>query len=146
MRTLSLDNLTTLMILEFKVNKPINEVFPYLSDMQLFCSVHPVIYKIEPKNNKNYIIHEILKFGSIPFSFTYPAKVSSFPDKNHILIQATVLKLIKIELDFQLEQKQASLTYIKETVTFKSLLPVKFLLRRVFKKQHDLLFKKIESL
>ena len=40
------------MDLLFKLNKPPDLIFDYLTDMQKFVSVHPVISKIDKKNKK----------------------------------------------------------------------------------------------
>ena len=58
------------MNLIFRVNKPIDTVFDYLTDMQKFVSVHPLISKIDDLSGNNYLVHETLKVGFIPFSFT----------------------------------------------------------------------------
>src|SRR5690606_40899548 len=49
-------------------------VFDYLTDMQKFVLVHPVISKIDSTGQESYLVHETLKFGFVPFSFTYPAR------------------------------------------------------------------------
>ena len=51
------------MKLSFKIHKNIDLVFDYLTDMQKFVSVHPVIFKIENTSAKSYLVHETLKFG-----------------------------------------------------------------------------------
>jgi carbon monoxide dehydrogenase subunit G len=60
------------MKLSFKIHNNIDLIFGYLTNMQKFVSVHPVISKIDNTSNKNYLVDETLKFGFIPFSFTYP--------------------------------------------------------------------------
>jgi carbon monoxide dehydrogenase subunit G len=133
------------MELSFKVNKPIETVFDYLTDMQKFVSVHPVISKMDNLSENNYLVHETLKLGFIPFSFTYPATVEqNFTDKK-VLIRATVMKLTKIEMSYTLTKESGS-TIISESIIFKSPLPVKSLMQRIFRKQHTILFKKIDDL
>ena len=57
------------MKLSFRIHKKSDLVFDYLTDMQKFVSVHPVISKIDNTGQESYLVHETLKFGFIPFSF-----------------------------------------------------------------------------
>lgn len=131
------------MKLSFKVNKNIDLVFDYLTDMQKFVSVHPVISKIEKTSDKNYIVYETLKFGFIPFSFTYPVTIEKSIKDKIVIIRATVFKLTKIEMKFVLKADKDH-TIIDEEIQFNSPLPVKFIMKSIFKKQHTQLFKNIE--
>lgn len=54
------------------------------------------------------------------------------------------MKVTKIEMEFVLET-QNDITIVNETITFKSPLPIKFLMQAIFKKQHTQLFKNIEN-
>ena len=130
------------MELSFKIDKSADFIFDYLTDMQKFVSVHPVITKIDKTNNDSYLVYETLKFGFIPFSFTYPVTIeSNFSDKN-VIIRATVMKLTKIEMTFVLKAGK-DFTVIEETIQIKSPLPVKSTMQNIFKKQHGQLFKNI---
>jgi len=130
------------MELSFKIDKSADFIFDYLTDMQKFVSVHPVITKIDKTNNDSYLVYETLKFGFIPFSFTYPVTIeSNFSDKN-VIIRATVMKLTKIEMTFVLKAGK-DFTVIEETIQFESPLPVKSTMQNIFKKQHGQLFKNI---
>lgn len=131
------------MELLYKINKSADFIFDYLTDMQKFVSVHPVITKIDKTNNDSYLVYETLKFGFIPFSFTYSVTIeSNFSDKS-VIIRATVMKLTKIEMTFVLKAGK-DFTVIEETIRFKSPLPVKSTMQSIFKKQHEQLFKNIE--
>jgi carbon monoxide dehydrogenase subunit G len=132
------------MKLLFKIQKPLELIFAYLTDMQMFASVHPVISKIEKLENNNYLVYETLKLGIIPFSFTYFVTVEKNDLKKEISMQATVFKIVKIEIDFVLKEEQGC-TIINENIQFKSVLPVKLLMSRIFKQQHHQLFKNIEE-
>lgn len=59
------------MELTFKLTKKPKFILGYLTDMQKFTSVHPVISKVERTGNNGYLVHETLKLGFIPYSFTY---------------------------------------------------------------------------
>ncbi|TAG55016.1 MAG: hypothetical protein EAZ27_07885 [Cytophagales bacterium] len=131
------------MKLTFKIKKSINIIFDYLTDMQKFVKVHPVIYQIDNLGNENYLVHENLKFDFVPFSFTYPVIIEKNISENKITIQAKVFKLIKIEMKFHLKA-DSDFTIIEEEINIKSLLPVEFIIQSIFRKQHNQLFKNIE--
>lgn len=133
------------MHLNFKVDKPIEEVFYALSDMQKFVSVHPVIKKIDQLGDNNYLIHETLRFALLPFSFKYPATVESSDLGKSVVMKAHVWKMVKIKMEFVLRKDNTS-TIIDEDVEFRSKLPVRLIMEAVFKKQHKLLFENIEVL
>ena len=131
------------MKLSFRIHKNIDFVFDYLTDMQKFVSMHPVISKIDNTSDKNYLVHETLKFGFIPFSFTYPVTIEKSTIDRTVFIQATVFKFTKIEMKFVLKADN-DCTIIDEQILFKSPFPIKFIMEGVFKKQHNQLFKNIE--
>ena len=71
------------MNLIFNIPTPIDTVFDYLTDMQKFASVHPVISKIDIVSKNSYLVHETLMLGFIPISFTYPVTIDqNLNDKN----------------------------------------------------------------
>ena len=130
------------MKLNFKLNKSPDFVFDYLTDMQKFVLVHPVISKINDLGENNYKVFETLKFGFIPFSFIYPVIIASnFKDRS-VVIKATVMKLTKIEMVFNIKVENGS-TIVHERIHFESVLPIKSIMQSIFKKQHNLLFKNI---
>ncbi len=132
------------MELTFKINKTDAYIFDHLTDMQKFAAVHPVISKIENVNDDKYLVYETLKFGFIPFSFTYPVQVQKNENKKTVTFQAKVFKIINIEMLFHLKS-EGDFTIITENINFKTMLPIKFVMKKVFKEQHNLLFKNIES-
>lgn len=133
------------MTLVFKVKQNLALVFDYLSDMQKFVSIHPVISKIDVRGNNNYLVHETLKIVGIPITFSYPVTVISDEKKHEVLIKATVMKLTKIEMRFKLSQ-QKDHTLLEELITFNSPLPVKSMMQTIFRKQHAQLFKNMDAL
>ena len=131
------------MKLSVRIHKDIDLVFDYLTDMQKFVSVHPVIYQIDNIINGNYLIHETLKVGFIPFSFTYPVTVEENIVDKIVIIRATIFKLTQVQMKFVLESNN-DFTLIDEEIQFNSPLPIKFIMQKIFKKQHGQLFKNIE--
>jgi len=127
-----------------KVNKPYGVIFEYLTDMQKFVQVHPVIYKIDPISDNQYLFFETLRIGLIPWSFSYPGTIEGSDDAKKVVMQATVMQMTKIEMTFNMEP-EGDFTIINEVITFKSPLPVKFLMENIFKKQHAQLFENIEK-
>ncbi|MDP3557113.1 MAG: hypothetical protein Q8T03_07040 [Bacteroidota bacterium] len=132
------------MVLSFKIKSTAELIFDYLSDMQKFVLVHPVIFKIDDTGNNTYLVHEKLQFGFIPVTFTYPFTIEKNLANKIIIMRATVMKFTKIEIHFSLKQEN-DFTLVEETIQFKSPLPVKFIMQGIFKKQHTQLFKNIET-
>jgi len=131
------------MNLSFRLKQKPEIIFEYLTDMQKFASVNPVITKIIKTGHNNYIAHETLRLGFIPISFKYPLIVQYDASENKVVIRAVVMKLTKIELIFILTP-EGNFSVIEETILFKTPLPIKPLLESIFRKQHTLLFKNIE--
>lgn len=131
------------MKLSFRIKKDADFVFDYLTDMQKYVSVHPVIYRIDQTGNDRYRVHETLKFGFIPFSFTYPVTIEKSVSDKTVTIRATVFRLTRIEMRFALKS-DGGYTCIEEEVSVRSPLPVKFAIERIFKKQHAQVFHNIE--
>lgn len=138
------DFTSTKMNLIFKINKPLDFVFDYLTNMQRFASVHPVISKIDTLGNGNYLVHETLKFGIVPFSFTYPVSIKKNNNEKIVVMVATVMRLTKIDMNFILRSENR-FTIINETIDFRTALPIKSLMQRIFKEQHEQLFQNIEK-
>ncbi len=125
-----------------KVKKPTAFVFNYLTEMQKFVSVHPVIYKIESLEGDEYLVYEKLKFGFIPYSFTYKVTVEGNAELSTVVIKATVMKLVNIEMIFELKPEGEN-CIVNETINFKTILPVVSLMTKIFKEQHTRLFMNI---
>ncbi|MEO8146731.1 MAG: SRPBCC domain-containing protein [Bacteroidia bacterium] len=132
------------MKLYHKIKKSSHTVYDYLTDMQKFVSVHPVISKMEKLHNDSYLVFETLQFGFIPYSFTYTVTVSSDYMAKRIVINATIIKSAKIQMTFNINADGAY-SIIEEEVNFKTSLPIKSIMKMIFKKQHETLFKNIES-
>jgi hypothetical protein len=131
------------MILTFTLKKKLDHTFAYLSDMQKFVLVHPIIFQIDEIRKGYYLIHETLKLGFLPLTFTYPVTIEQNRLANIIVFKALVLKFTKIEMTFTL-QENLDFTVVEEEIQIKSPFPIRFFMERIFKAQHSLLFKNIE--
>jgi carbon monoxide dehydrogenase subunit G len=129
----------------FRLQKPPALVYDYLSDMQKFVSVHPIIYKIEPIEKNQYLIYERLKLIFIPANFTYTVLVESDLDKKTVNYKARINALTKVEMNFDIKE-DGSGCVVNEKVDFKSYLPVQTLMKSIFREQHKLLFDNINKL
>jgi carbon monoxide dehydrogenase subunit G len=136
------------MKLSFRIKKPCDFVFEQLSDLQKFVIVHPVISKIETSPENTHLVYETLKLGFLPYSFKYPVIVDCNASEKTICMKATVKQIVKIEIQFLLKSdgEHGEFTQIEEQVIFRSILPVSFIMKQVFRKQHKLLFENIEKL
>lgn len=132
------------MELLFKLKKTPDLIFDYLTDMQKFISVHPIIYNIKNTGNDSYLVYETLKVGFVPFSFTYPVTVKKNSVDKVVVMTATVMKFTKIEMKFVLKIEN-DYTIVEESIHFKSPLPIKFIMQHIFRKQHSQLFKNIDD-
>jgi carbon monoxide dehydrogenase subunit G len=132
------------MNLTYTLNQPPALIFDYLTDMEKFASIHPVISRIDRTGDNNYLVHETLKMGFVPFSFTYPVTIKSDRTRNAVTIKATVMKLTQIEMNFTI-RREGEHSVVDESISFKSILPVKALMERIFREQHTLLFQNMEK-
>ena len=132
------------MKLNFKLKSSTQKVFSILSDAKQFEKFHPVIFKIDDLGNDNYLIHETLKFLFIPITFTYPAKILSNKEKGMVQMNAVVMKLVKVELNFLIKEF-TTYTEVVEDIKINSWLPAHTVMVMIFKKQHGKLFLNIDA-
>jgi carbon monoxide dehydrogenase subunit G len=130
------------MFLQHKVAKPPAVVFEYLTNMLKFVSVHPVIHKMDRLNGDDYLVHETLKLGPFPISFTYPVTVNGSDDRRTVTIRAVAMRVVRIGMTFTLREIPTG-TLVEEEVVFASLLPIEFIMERIFRKQHTRLFENV---
>lgn len=128
----------------YTLTKPITFVLSCLTDMEKFVSHHPVISRMKPLGNNQYLVYETLKLGFISWSFTYIATVECDTSSNKVTMTALVMKLNRIHMVFDLREEGGK-TIVKEEVAFRSPLPVKGVMTQIFRKQHAQLFKNIEE-
>jgi len=125
-----------------KINKPLNFVFSYLTNMQKFASVHPVITKITSLSSEEHLAYETLQMGLIAISFRYRIFISKNIIDKTVKMKANVMRLTTIEIDFKL-QFENGFTEVEETVHFKTILPVKGKMENIFRKHHARIFQNI---
>lgn len=119
-------------------------VFQYLTDVNLFASIHPVISKIESKGNDHYLVYETLKMGPIRVAFTYPVEIHHDISKSYIHMKAVIFKLTTVEMSFTLRAENG-ITTIEENIDVKSIPPMNYMTLNVIKTQHHVLFNNIEK-
>lgn len=132
------------MNLSFILHKSPGFIFDYLTDMDKFASIHPVISRIDKTGENKFLVHETLKLGFIPFSFTYPVSIESDKVNRTVTIKATVMKMTRIEMNFSI-QTAGEQSVVKETISFKSILPIKSVMEKIFREQHTLLFQNMDK-
>lgn len=132
------------MKLKFKVNVPESNAFECLSDMQKFCKINPVIHKIKWLKDQDYLIYETLKLGPLPFPFVYPFNIQINTNLKCVDMRATVMKLIKINLKFEISTI-FNITNIDETIEVRAFFPLKWLIQRILKTQHSIMFQNLEK-
>lgn len=132
------------MQLKFNSYKSPDTILAFLSDMEKFQSVHPVIAKIIKQSDGRYHFVEVMKLGFIPIRFRYPVSVFVDSENRIITMKAVVLRFSQLEIEFKIAAANG-VTSILENVKFKSILPVKGLFYRFFRKQHVILFQNIEN-
>lgn len=132
------------MILEHTTDKSPAIVFDYLTDMQKFVSIHPVIFKMDRLNGNEYLVHETLKIGPVRISFRYPAIVNGSVDQRSVTMRATVMKITSVKMTFSLREIPTG-TQVEEEIIFSSILPIGFILQRIFRVQHTKLFENLRN-
>jgi len=131
--------------LRFPCNKAPALVVAVLADMQRFAAVHPIIQRIVPSGGDRYQVHETVRFGPIPYSFTYLVELTVDHALSSIRIQATIRGMTTMDMRFMVAPKGNG-SEITETVEIHSPLPIKGYLLRLLSEQHAQLFRNIDTL
>ncbi len=127
----------------FLLSKDPDVVFHYLTDMDKFVSVHPLIYKIDKLDHHNYKIFEKVKFGLLPYSFNYIACIKNDAENRKVGITATI-KWVKMNMTFTVKPHEIG-TEVVEVFQIETRLPVIGYMQKLIKDQHAQLFKNIEQ-
>ena len=104
------------MHLQYKLNKPLNDVFMCLSVADNFVKVHPIIYAMKPLPNGDYLAHEKLKIAFLNIDFTYPCTIESNKNDKTIAMKAVVKKMVHIKIEFKLST-QNDKTLVNEFIS-----------------------------
>jgi len=119
-------------------------VFDCLSNMKTFASLHPVIWNMDLIRDDLYLVYEKIPVGSFSYSFKYKARVKANPESRTIQINALVHYVNHIDLFFTLLESDGGV-FIREEIVVRSPFPIRNIVYKVFKKQHDLLFRNIAN-
>lgn len=126
--------------LTFKIQKDTQIVLSYLTDIQKFVSVHPLIYKMTELDKNKYKVYESIKLGILTYRFTYQAVLTH--EGSLVLIKASVMGLTKLTMNFHLRE-EGNETVVVEELTIKSVLPIKNFMTNLISKQHEEMFRNI---
>lgn len=129
------------MKLTFSVKTSINTVLDYLTDIEKFVFIHPIIYKMEALGNNQYKVYEKVKIGFFRYAFNYIAKIETY--QNEVIIEAKIKGMSSIKMHFYLSENNNQ-TIIEEVITIKSILPIKKFMHKLFQEQHTILFSNLE--
>jgi carbon monoxide dehydrogenase subunit G len=132
------------MQLEFTVQRPLGQVLSFLANAEQFVRVHPAIYRCEHLGDQTYRFYETLRLGFIPLHLRYPVTISPNTDQNQVLMRANLLGIATIDILFALSPKESA-TFVQETITFKTFLPIPPFVNTIFANVHRQLFKNIEA-
>lgn len=130
--------------MSFLVGKTRRRVAEILTDPSEFVAVHPLIFDMRHVGGHRYKVFERVRLAGLPYSFVYEAEVLRAEDDGWVRMHATVARLVRMEMEFRLSD-HAQGTQIDETVSIRSVLPVKPLLKRLLSEQHKQLFKNVDE-
>jgi hypothetical protein len=131
------------MILNHQLRQPIETVFAYLTDLQKYQSIHPLITKVETLPGDIYRIHE--RFLSSPWIFTYTATMRCDDRDKSVEMNAVIMKYIHVNMNFKLIGDQDG-TSVIEKITILAPFPFKNLMEPIFRKEHNRLFINLDAL
>ena len=132
------------MKLEHHISKPSIQAFEFLSDVEKFVKIHPIIYKAKPLGSNEYLFFEKLSVLFFPVTVSYKATIVANSDKKTVIMVASVMGILKINIVFEIFEKDQGCKIV-ETVNFETRLPIIPLIEKIFKKQHLALFTNMEK-
>jgi len=91
-----------------------------------------------------YKFFEKLNVLMIPLPVTYLVKVVANVDQQSIIMQADVMNMVNISIHFQLK-KDGEVCIVNESVEFKTKLPLRPMMEKIFKAHHLKLFANMEK-
>ena len=132
------------MQLSFIVGKNKRRVAEILTSPNEFVAVHPLIFDMRHIGGNQYMVFESVRLAGLPYRFAYDAEVTKADDDTWVQILANVRNMVRIEMTFRLSDHGQG-TQIDETVSIKSVLPVKAMMNKLLSEQHGVLFKNIDE-
>jgi len=159
---------TSSLILRFSLRASAERVRAFLTDPDAFISVHPIIDRMVSDSAGGYHVYETISVGPFRWSFRYRAEMAEDPTDGSIRIRATVRRFTRMDMHFRIEpgdsnhlsrvgpgsgigpnggiRQDGGGCTVTEKITFSSPLPIGFVMRRVFRRQHDQLFRNIDRM
>ncbi len=128
--------------LRFTSSKSIDEVKAHLLDAAKFVAVHPLIYRMDAIGNQTFRVYEQVKFGFVPYRFTYTAVIKHEADA--VIIEATISRFTKLAMHFTFSSENHR-TVINEQLQIESPLPIHRFMQRLILKQHQHMFDTIDK-
>jgi len=163
---------TSSLSLRFSLRASPERVRSFLTDPDAFISVHPIIDRMVSDSAGGYHVYETIPVGPFHWSFRYRAEMAEDPTDGSIRIRATVRRFTRIDMQFRIEPGDSTdlsrvgpdhaagpdggcVTdgrggtdgggcVVTEEIVFNSPLPIGFVMRRVFRRQHDQLFRNMD--
>ena len=132
------------MKLSFSLRSNPEMVFRFLSEADLFVTVHPVIYNMELIGPNTYRVYEQTQFGFLKYAFTYEAEVIPDTIQKTVQINAVVKKHTTIGMFFHIRPGNHG-TIVEERVDIRSPLPIRGFMEKFIRKQHNIMFENIEQ-
>lgn len=137
------------MILNFKINKPIESVIKHFENVENFASIHPIIIGYEPEIDGYYKITESI----FPFTPKVKYLIKIFDSKdNSIKMEAFLFNRriciadIQLTFTFESDKINKNVTYVREEVNFYTFAPFKPVFGLIFKYFHKKMFRNINEL
>ena len=123
------------MNINYLIDAPVREVFPFFADLVKFGDTHPIIFRVDDLGNNEYLIHEKLNLIVYHHKFTYKATLESAELNNKVTIYSNVQKGVYLHLTFVFNEVNGQ-TRIDETISVKASPLVKMIFHPLLRKSH----------
>jgi len=120
----------------FKVRKDVITIKQYLTNIEKFVNVHPLIYKMTALGENKHKVFEKVMIGVMLYNFTYKAFITH--DKDSVKIVATIMGITTISMLFTFKEED-NITTTNERLTVNSPLPIKNYMYKLIEKQHRIM-------
>lgn len=130
--------------IDHAIQAPASVVWSYLSDLNKFAEVHPIICRVDTYGDGAYRLYEKLPLGPFSFRFSYPVRVTLDLKESIIRYESTVLGIARLDMRFHIvDRGDHSVTH--EVVEIRSRLPVERYTASECYKYHQMTFTNIEE-